>query len=435
MGIGSGGGVGVFWRWWTAGTTSAVGSAVGAVALPLTALTVLDASAFEMGVIAAAGYVAWIVIGLPAGVVVQRLPMRSVQVAADLARAAAVISIPLAWWLDRLTVAQLVIVALVMSFADVIFDVANLAFLPSIVSKEQLQSRNSLTSGTHAATQLGGPSVGGLVVQVLGAVPTLLVDAASYLVSALLLRTLPERRSEAPDRWPPVRAMIREGWRFVVHHPVMGPCMWAATAANTVCGAQHALYALYLVRELHAEPGLVGLLLAADGAGALIGAAVTNQVTARLGTARALIVAGFVSAAGVLVVPLGTGWQGFAAFAAGNVVFAAGVVVLSVVTRTYRQIASPPDLLPRVMATVRFVSWGAIPIGGLIAGVIAGVLSGRVTLMIFVVAAICIPLVLLASPIRRLRDLTDYQQSDESIGPPPHRRRLAPEAQANTSNP
>ncbi|NUS00968.1 MAG: MFS transporter [Nonomuraea sp.] len=418
MGIDSGGGARVFWRWWTAGTTSAVGSAVGAVALPLTALTVLDASAFEMGVIAAAGYVAWIVIGLPAGVVVQRLPMRRVQIGADLARAAAVVSIPLAWWLDRLTVVQLVIVALVISFADVVFDVANSTFLPSIVSKEQLQSRNSLTSGTHATTQLGGPSVGGLVVQVFGAVPTLLVDAVSYLVSALLLRTLPERRAEAPDRWPPVRAMIREGLRFVVRHPVMGPCMWAATAANTVCGAQHALYALYLVRELHAEPGLVGLLLAADGVGTLIGAALTNRLTARLGTARALIVAGFVAVAGALVVPLGAGWQGFAAFAVGNVVFAAGVVVLSVVTRTYRQIASPPDLLPRVMATVRFVSWGAIPIGGLVAGAVAGVLGGRATLMIFVVAAVCIPLVLLASPIRRLRDLTDYRQSDERTASP-----------------
>ncbi|WP_049572336.1 MFS transporter [Nonomuraea sp. SBT364] len=418
MELGSGGGAAVFWRWWTAGTTSAAGSAVGAVALPLTALTVLDASAFEMGVIAAAGYVAWIVIGLPAGVVVQRLPMRGVQIGADLARAAAVVSVPLAWWLDRLTVAQLVIVALVTSFANVVFDVANSTFLPSIVSKEQLQARNSLTSGTHATTQLGGPSAGGLVVQVLGAVPTLLVDAASYLVSALLLRTLPERRAEAPDRWPPMRAMIREGWRFVVRHPVMGPCMWAATAANTVCGAQHALYALYLVRELHAGPGLVGLLLAADGAGTLIGAALTNRVTARLGTARAVIAAGFVAVAGAVVVPLGAGWQGFAAFAAGNVVFAAGVVVLSVVTRTYRQLASPPDLLPRVMATVRFVSWGAIPIGGLVAGAIAGALGGRVTLMIFVVAAVCVPLVLLASPIRRLRDLTDHQQGGAFAGSP-----------------
>jgi MFS family permease len=403
------GGARDFWRWWTAGTASGVGSAVGAVALPLTAVTMLDASAFEMGLIVAANYAAWILIGLPAGVIVQRLPMRAAQVGADLARAAAVVSIPLAWWADRLTVGQLVVVALVISFADVIFDVANSTFLPSIVSREQLQSRNSLTSGTHAATLLGGPSVGGVIVQVLGAVPTLLVDVASYLVSAVLLRTLPEHRTNAPDRWPPVRAMIREGWRFVVRHPVMGPCMWAATAANTVCGAQHALYALYLVRELHAQPGLVGLLLAADGVGTLAGAVLTNRITARLGTARALIVAGFVSVGGALLVPLGAGWQAFVAFAVGNVVFSVGVVVLSVVTRTYRQIASPPELLSRVMATVRFVSWGAIPIGGLVAGAVAGVLGGRATLLMYVAAAACIPLVLLISPIRHLRDLTDYQ--------------------------
>jgi MFS family permease len=400
--------MGVFWRWWTAGTASSLGSAVGGVALPLTALIVLDASAFEMGLIAAAAYVAWLVIGLPAGVIVQRLPLRRAQIAADLARAAAVASVPVAWWAGRLTVAQLVAVALVISFANVVFDVANSTFLPSIVPAARLQSRNSLTSGTFAATQLGGPSVGGLVVQALGAVPTLLVDAVSYLVSAVLLRTLPERRGDAPDRWPPVRAMIREGWRFVAHHPVMGPCMWTATVVNAVCGAQLALYPLYLVRELSAPPGLVGVLLAAEGVGTLVGAALTNRVTARVGTARALVVAGVVAVGGAVVVPLGTGGPAFVAFAAGNVVFATGVVVLSVVTRTYRQIASPPDLLPRVMATVRFVSWGAIPVGGLVAGGLAGVLSGRTTLLIFAAVTVAAPLVLLLSPVRALRDLTDH---------------------------
>lgn len=216
---------GVFWRWWTAGTTSMVGSAVGAVALPLTALTVLDASAFQMGVIAAASYVAWLVIGLPAGVIVQRLPLRGAQVGADLARAVAVASIPLAWWWGHLTVTHLVVTALVVSFANVLFDVANSTFLPSIVEREQLQSRNSLTSATHAATLLSGPSLGGLAVQALGAVPTLLVDSVSYLVSAALLRTLPARRVDAPAHWPPVGELIREGWRYVAYHRVMGPSM------------------------------------------------------------------------------------------------------------------------------------------------------------------------------------------------------------------
>jgi MFS family permease len=407
-----------FWRWWAAGTTSAVGSAVGAVALPLTALTALDASTFEMGLIAAASYVAWIVIGLPAGVIVQRLPLRGAQVGADLARAAAIASIPLAWWWGHLTIAHLVITALVVSFANVIFDVANSTFLPSIVSKEQLQSRNSLTSATHASTQLGGPSIGGLVVQALGAVPTLLLDTLGYIVSALLLRSLPARSTQAPDHWPPVRAMIREGWGFVIRHPVMGPSMWAATAVNFVCGAQLALYPTYLVRELHAPAGLVGLLLAAEGIGSLVGAALTTRITAQLGSARALIVAGLVAVAGALVIPWGTGGPAYLAFAGGNIVFAGGVVILSVTTRTYRQIASPPDLLSRVMATVRFVSWGAIPIGGLIAGTIASALGSRTTLLIFAGATVCAPLALLLSPVRRLRNLTDYQtDSQASAGP------------------
>ncbi|MGW4293767.1 MFS transporter [Micromonospora chersina] len=406
---------GVFWRWWAAGTTSSVGSAVGAVALPLTALTVLDASAFEMGLVAAASYVAWLVIGLPAGVIVQRLPLRGAQVGADLARAVAVVSVPLAWWWDRLTVAQLVVVALVVSFANVLFDVANSTFLPAIVGRDQLHARNSLTSATHAATQLTGPSLGGLAVQVLGAVPAVLVDAASYLVSAALLKSLPARRVDAPDRWPPVRAMIGEGWRYVTRHPVMGPTMWTATAVNFVCGAQLAVYPLYLVRELHAPAALVGVLLAVEGVGSLVGAALTPWITGRWGTARSLLVACVVAVGGAFLVPVGAGWPAYLAFAAGNVVFAGGVVVLSVTTRTYRQTASPPDLLSRVMATVRFVSWGAIPVGGLLAGALAGLAGARVTLFCFAAATVLAPLALLLSPVRRLRDLTDLYIDEPAV--------------------
>ncbi|NJC72302.1 MFS transporter [Planosporangium thailandense] len=410
------GNTGIFWRWWSAGATSGVGSAVSAVALPLTALTVLHATAFEMGLIAAASYAAWIVIGLPSGVLVQRLPLRGVQVAADLARAAALGSIPLTWWWGHLTVAHLIAAALVVSFANVIFDVANSTFLPAIVGKEQLEARNSLASATHACTQLGGPPLGGLFVQILGAVPTMLVDTVSYLVSALLLRSLPARGAQAPDRWPPMGEMIRQGWRFVTRHPLMGPGMWTATAVNFVCGAQLALYPLYLVRDLRTPAGLVGVLLAAEGVGSLVGAALTTRITGRLGSARALIVAGFAAFAGALLIPSGTGWPAYVAFAVGNIVFAGGVVILSITTRTYRQLASPPELLSRVMATVRFVSWGAIPFGGLTAGALAGALGSRTTLVVFAVVTVCAPLALVGSPIRHLRDLTDFP-ADRSSSP------------------
>ncbi|GAB7047748.1 MFS transporter [Catenuloplanes indicus] len=399
----------MFARWYAAMTTSQTGTAIGAVALPLTALVALDATPFQMGLIAAAQYVAWIVIGLPAGVLVRRLPLRTAQVGADLARFAAVVSVPLAWWAGVLTVGQLVAVALVTSFANVIFDVANSAFLVSIVPADQLQSRNSLVSGTHAATLLGGPSAGGVIVQLLGAVPTLLVDAASYLASAALLRTLPHRPAEAPDGRAAVVAQIREGWRYVTGHPIIGPCMWEATVINTINGAYHALFALYLVRDLNASPGLVGVLLAADGAGTLLGAALTTRITNAIGTARTLLLTGFVMIAGAALIPLGTGPWGYAAFALGNLIFGGAVVVSSVVTRTYRQVTSPPGMLSRVMATVRFVSWGAIPLGGLTAGTLAGLIGTRPTLLLFALFATAIPATLLRSPLRHLRNLTDHQ--------------------------
>jgi MFS family permease len=399
----------VFWRWWTAGTVSATGSAVSAVALPLTALAVLEATPFEMGLIAAASYVAWIVLGLPAGVIVQRLPLRAIQVTADLARAAAVASIPLAWWWGRLTVAQLVVVALVISFANVVFDVANATFLTEIVPQDQLQARNSLMSGTEASTRLGGPSIGGVAVQFLGAVPTLLVDAVSYLVSAAFLSTLPARRATAHDVRPRMWPMIREGFGFTARHRIMGPGMWTATAINFVCGAQLALFPLYLVRDLHAPAGLVGALLAVEGVGTLAGAAFTTRFTTAVGTARGAVIAGCVLVAGAFLIPWLAGWPAYVMFALGNVVFSAGVVVVSVTIRTYRQVASPPELLSRVVATVRFVSWGAIPVGGLIAGALAGPLGARATLLIFAAISACAPAVLLLSPIRRLRDLSDAE--------------------------
>ncbi|RZT79258.1 putative MFS family arabinose efflux permease [Micromonospora violae] len=394
-----------FWRWWVAGTTSHLGSAVGTLALPLTALTVLHASAFEMGLITAAGYLAYLLISLPAGVIVQRLPLRGMQVALDLVRALAIASVPLAWWLDMLTVAQLVAVALVVSFANVLFDVANQTFLPEIVPAAQLQARNSLTSGTHAATTLGGPSLGGFAVQLLGAVPTLFVDAVSYLLSAVLLRTLPARRVQRSAERPPMVTMIREGWHFVLRHPIIGPAMWDATATNFVSGAMLALFPFYLVRELHASPVLVGLLIATDGLGALIGAALTTRFTDRFGTARGLLIAAFVGVAGALVIPLGTGTAAFLAFAVGNLILSSSTVVLSVTTRTYRMLASPPELLSRVIATVKFVSWGAIPLGSLLAGILAGPLGARTTLLIFAALTVLSPIIYLSTPIRRMRDL------------------------------
>jgi predicted MFS family arabinose efflux permease len=398
-----------FWTFWSASAISGAGSAVTAVALPLTAISVLDATPFQVSLVAAAGYVAWLVIGLPAGVISQRLPLRGVQVGMDLTRFVAIASIPLAWYAHLLTVAHLAVAALAVSFSTVLFDVSNSTFLPSIVPRDQLSGRNSLTSATHATTELAGPSLGGVLVQTLGAVPALIADAVSYLLSALLLRSLPARQVQRPDAWPGVGTMIRAGWRFVVDHPVMRPSMICATTVNFVCGGLLALVPLYLVRGLGVSPLLVGLLLATDGLGSLVGAALTPSLVQRLGSGRAVRLASLVSAAGALLLPLATGYLGIALFALGNAAFAAGVVVFSICTRTHRQLASPPELLSRVMATVRFVSWGAIPVGSLTAGLIAGGIGARGALVVVCLIATLTPAIVFSTTLRSRVTLEDLE--------------------------
>jgi predicted MFS family arabinose efflux permease len=259
----------------------------------------------------------------------------------------------------------------------------------------------------YATAQLGGPSLSGLLVQLLGAVPTVLVDAFSYLASALLMARRPRRDVAQHGVRTAVRTLIREGWHFMTRHPVMGPCMWAATAVNFVCGALLALSPLYLVRVLHAPPGLVGVLIATEGIGSLLGAALTPRLSRSIGSARAILLAGLFGASCALLMPLGSDATGMLLFAIGNAGFATGVVVISINVRTYRQMQSPPELLPRVIATVRFVSWGAIPVGALTAGAMATLIGVRPAFWLTCAAAL-LPLVILwASPIRSRRDLDE----------------------------
>lgn len=394
----------VFWRYWAATTTSQVGSAVTAVALPLAALVLLDASALEVGLLVAAGDLGWLLLTLPAGALATHLPLRGLQAGVDFVRAVALLVPAGLWALDLLTVPALVGVALVVGFANVFAFVANTTYIPQVVPREELNSRNSLMSGTQAVTQLGGPPVAGVVVQWLGAPLALLIDAVSYLVSGAVMWTLPRAEKPRVERAPMVQ-QIREGWRYVVGHPLMRPMMIDATATNFAAGMLLTLTPVYVVRELGASPTTFGVVLAGEGLGALVGASVGPWLGRRLGTGRLLLAAAVLSVPAVLLMPLGDGAAGLVAFTLGSALFAFFTVILSVITRTYRQQQSPPELLARVMATVRFVSWGVVPIGGFLAGWLAEATSARVTLWLVAVAVAVSPVVLAASPLRHRREV------------------------------
>lgn len=394
----------VFWRYWTATTTSQVGSAVTSVALPLAALVLLDASALQVGLLVAAGDIGWLLLTLPAGALANHLPLRGLQAGVDFVRAAALLVPAVLWALDALTMGVLFGVALAVAFANVFAFVANTTYIPHVVPREQLNARNSLMSGTSALVQLGGTPLAGVVVQLLGAPVALLVDAISYVVSGALMWTLP--RAERPRvARTPMGQQIREGWRYVVGHSLMRPMMIDATFINLAGGMLLTLTPLYVVRELGASPAAFGVVLASEGLGALVGAAVGPSLGRRFGTGRLLLAASILSVLSVLLMPLGDGIMGMVVFSLGNALFAFFTLIYSVVTRTYRQQESPPELLARVMATVRFVSWSVVPIGAFLAGWIAEGFSARGALWVVAGAIAVTPVVLFSSPLRHQRDV------------------------------
>ncbi|MBQ1050203.1 MFS transporter [Micromonospora sp. C51] len=403
---------GVFWRFWLASTAAKTGLALTLVALPLVALTVLGASTVQVTMLAAAGQVAWLLLGLPAGVIVQKCPLRALQVTLGLVRVAAMGSVPLAWLFGVLTYSHLVVVALISGFATVLFDVSSSTYLPSVVDKEELSGRNSLVSGTEAVIHTGGPSLSGVLIHLMGPVGILALDSLSNLLSALILRTLPERRSGRKTQTKAV-VLVKEGWHFVVRHPVMRPCMIWATAVNFVSAALLALTPLYLVREAHSSATVVGLVIAMDGVGALLGSVVATRLAGRIGTARAIWSSGLLGGAFALLIPLTTSTGTVFFFAIGNAGFAFGVVIGSIMARTHRQTESPPELLPRVMATVRFVSWGALPAGSALSGVLGAVLGLRPALWLVCAGALMAPMIILLSRIGGLRDLEALREPQE----------------------
>ncbi|MGX7826836.1 MFS transporter [Actinokineospora sp. 24-640] len=400
-----------FRRLWVGDSIAQVGFALGHVVLPLLAVGLLNVSAWQMGVLTAAETAAFLLIGLPAGAWVDRMRRRPLMIRMDLARAALLATVPAAWWLEALTFTHLVVVALLVGTCTVFFDVGYQSYLPSLVGRVHLVEGNAKLQASHSVAQTAGPALGGGLAQAVGAASALVVTSAGYLASALFLSRITAVEPE-PVR-PAVRdlrAEVMEGLRFVLGNRYLRSIVACMSTWLLFAGVNNAVFVLFLVKEVGLTEGGVGLVVGAAGAGGIVGALVASRVNRAIGQVRAIWVSQVVGAPFGLLIPLAApGWPLVVAVA-GYVMVLLCVVVFNVAQVSFRQTICPDHLLGRMNASVRFIVWGALPLGGLLGGGLGEWLGIRTTVWIAVSGWALASLWLVLSPLRKLRDVPEHEE-------------------------
>ena len=403
---------------WGGETVSELGSQISLLAIPLLAVGTLHATTFEMGLLTAASTAAFLVVGLPAGVWVDRVRRRRLMIGADLGRVLALGSIPIAAALGGLTLVQLFVVTLVSGVLTVFFDVAYQSYLPALVGREHLVEGNAKLTGSGQVAAVAGPSIAGGLVQAIGSSAAVAVDSVSFLVSAAAVGAIrsPEAKPTVPEGGhAKLVEGIAEGLRFVFSNALLRAIAATTATSNLFSGVAAAVEIVFLVRHVHASPGVIGLLFALGGVGGVAGAFAAGPIARRVGGARATII-GIAGSVGALLIPLTMPGAGLLYFGFGFLMVSFSATVYNVNQVSFRQRLCPDRLLGRMNATMRFVVWGVLPVGALIGGLLGAVFGLRATLWIGALGQALAGVWLLASPMRRLRDFPDAPPETQDLG-------------------
>jgi MFS family permease len=403
----------VFRRYWTGQTVSGLGDQVSALAIPLIAVTAVHANPAQMGYLAAAMWLPNLLFALHAGAWADRRShRRRVMIAADLGRAALIATIPLAYAFNALTLQQLYAVVFATGILAVLFDVCNAPLFVAMVSPDQYVEGNSLVSGSRAMTQVAGPSIGGVLVQLLSAPSALLADALSFIGSALFLSRIAPAEPPAELK---TGGELAAGQRFITGSPVMRAALAATATVNLFTFMVSALFVLYATTTLHLSPGLLGVVLGAGAVGGLLGALCAGPLAKRIGVGRTFLLGCIVFPAPMLLIPAAHGPTPILLGLLFTAEFASGVGVmwLDVAAGSIFAAAVPDNLRSRVFGAYRTVNYGMRPLGSLAGGALASTIGLRPTLWVAVIGALASFLWLLPSPIPGLHELPGAAQSAE----------------------
>ena len=393
-----------FRRYWSAQTISMFGDQISGIAIPLAAVLVLHATAADMGYLTALVWLPSLLFGLHAGAWVDRRGQRRLtMIGADLGRFTLLASLPVCYALGVLTLAQLFAVAFGTGALSVLFNVADSALFVAVVPADSYLDGNSLIYASRALSFVGGPSIGGLLVQLFSAPFAIVADALSFLGSAFFLRRIRPAEPSADDST--AKGSVTAGARFIAGSPIVRASLLAVATINFFNLMFSALYLLYAVRELHLRAGVIGAVLGAAAIGGVLGAAVTKRLADRIGVGRAYAAGCALFTMPLLLVPLAGGPKPLvlgtlfvAEFGSGF-----GVMVLDISVGSIFAAVIPNDVRSRVSGAFQAVNYGTRPVGPLLGGFLGTLIGLRPALWLAAAGGVVGFLLLLPSPIPAFR--------------------------------
>lgn len=395
-----------FRLFWIGETTSQVGTAISSVVIPLVGVSVLHAATFAIALLTAATWLPWLVFGLPAGAWVDRYQKRTLMITCDVVSLLLLVSIAVSEWLKILTVAQLLVVALLTGLVSVFFKAAFQAYIPQVLQRDELIDGNAKLQSSAAFATVSGPGIGGAVAQFLGIATGVLLDAASFAVSAVCL--LATHSAEPEPKARPRRHIgqeIRDGVRFLRHDPYLLPLAAFTSTLSLGVSSSDSLIIVFFVRTLGVNSTVTGVVIGLMGVGGLFGAFISARLVRKYGSARAMIICRALLASALLL-PLTTRGVGLL-FSAGWLTVNAGIASGNIISASFRQARCPVEMRGRISATYYTMTYSCMAIGGAFGGVLGTFLGVRAALWVTCGIVAFASAILFFSPVRKLRELPE----------------------------
>jgi MFS family permease len=410
---------GFLWLW-GGQTISVFGEQFTGLAVPVLAVTLLHAVAWQMGILNAASTAAFLIVGLPAGAWVDRWLKRRVMIAADVVRFAALALIPILWYTHLLEIWQLIIVVAIVGVASVFFDVGYQSYIPLLVKPEQVGPANSNLETTNQIARIGGPAIAGGLLTILSAPALIIVDSLSYIASFVSLTRIRDTEIAAdPEQRQPLHKEIAEGIRFVAGQRLIRSVAGTTATSNFFSTLGTTLFPIFALRTLDIGALGLGIVFSAGSVGGLLGATLTPRIARWMGEGRVIVVSAFVCSASFIMIPLSSLLHGTAAvvlLSTGEFVTMFCVLVYNITQVTLRQRLCPPRLLGRMNASIRCLVWGVMPIAALVAGGLGSAIGIVPTIWVAFGGGMLAGLFVLFSPLPGMRELPTTLENTSETG-------------------